>query len=361
MDQGNQATTTVPAPSQPKSKLTIIISGTVLAVLAAAILFQVLRERPSNPGLAAEDGAAGRASVGQERYLARVNGELVTWDEVAQECVDRHGKDVLENVINRKIIQQACTQQNITVTEAEVNQEVLRISKRFGLDIDGWYNLLLTERGLSRVQYQRDVIWPILALKKLANEKIVISDQDLKKAYQNNYGEMVKARMIMMDHPRRIVELWEKIRKNPDDFERFAREYSIEPNSAALGGAIPPIRRYSGDVNLSNAAFKLKPGEFSGIIQLGDGLNRYVILKCEGRTKPVTHDLKSVQADLHATLSEEKIQSAVARVFDKLKKQSQIDNYITKTASRPVKQISANDANAFRTAFPQAAEASANK
>ena len=133
MDQGNQATTTVPAPSQPKSKLTIIISGTVLAVLAAAILFQVLRERPSNPGLAAEDGAAGRASVGQQRYLARVNGELVTWDEVAQECVDRHGKDVLENVINRKIIQQACTQQNITVTEAEVNQEVLRISKRFGL------------------------------------------------------------------------------------------------------------------------------------------------------------------------------------------------------------------------------------
>ena len=75
----------------------------------------------------------------------------------------------------------------------------------------------------------------------------------------------------------------------------------------------------------------------------------------------MTHDLKSVQADLHATLSEEKIQSAVARVFDKLKKQSQIDNYITKTASRPVKQISANDANAFRTAFPQAAEASANK
>ena len=356
MDQANPTTS-----SQPKNKLTIIISGTVLAVLAAAILFQVLRERPSNPGLAAENEVAGRAQVGQQRFLARVNGELVTYDEVAQECVDRHGKDVLENVINRKIIQQACKQQNVTVTETEVNQEVLRISKRFGLDVDGWYNLLQTERGLSRVQYQRDVIWPILALKKLADEKVEISDRELQKAYQNNYGEMVKARMIMMDHPRRIVELWEKIRKNPDDFERFAREYSIEPNSAALGGAIPPIRRFSGDANLSNAAFKLKPGELSGIIQLGDGLNRYVILKCEGRTKPVNHDLKSVQADLHASLSEEKIQQAVSRVFEKLKKQSRIDNYITKTASRPVKEISSTNSTEFRKAFPQAATAAQNK
>ena len=60
-------------------------------------------------------------------------------------------------------------------------------------------------------------------------------------------------------------------------------------------------------------------------------------------------------------ISEEKIQQAVSRVFDKLKKQSRIDNYITKTASRPVEQISNNDPNAFRKAFPQAAKSPQTK
>lgn len=350
-------TATATAKSVSKQKLMLILGGTGVAILGATLLFQVLREGPSNEGMAAEDGSAGTARVGgEERYLGRVNGQLITWDEVAQECMDRYGREVLENVINRTIIQQACADRSITVSQAEVDQEIVRIAKRFGLDVDAWYNLLQAERGLSRVQYQRDVIWPMLALKKLAGEQVDVTDEDLRRAYVNNYGEMVKAKMIMMDHPRRIVEVWEKARKNPEEFERLAREYSIETNSAALGGAIPPIRRYSSQQRLSDAAFKLKDSEISGIIQLGDGLDRYVILKCEGRTEPVAHDPEDVRARLHADLVEEKVQESIARTFEKLKKASHVDNYITRTATRPMQQISstAETKSDFEKAFPQA-------
>lgn len=340
-----------------KRRMTWIISGTGLALLAGAVLFQVFREGTSNEGMAAEE--SGAASVSEERYLARVNGHLIQWDSVAQECMDRYGKDVLENVINRTIIQQACAEHNVTVTQAEVDQEVVRIAKRFGLDVEAWFNLLQAERGLSPVQYQRDVIWPMLALKKLAGENISVTKDEIEKAYVNNYGEMVKAKMIMMDHPRRIVEVWEKVRKNPAEFEKLAREFSMETNSAALGGTIPPIRRYSTNPELSKAAFKLKEGEVSGIIQLRDGLNRYVFIRCEGRTEPIPHNIDDVKAKLQADLVEEKTQESVARTFDQIKKTSNIDNYVTRTAQRPQRQVStATDSQSeFEKAFPQATSA----
>ena len=67
-----------------------------------------------------------------------------------------------------------------------------------------------------------------------------------------------------------------------DYFGDLAEEYSIEPSSKSLRGEVPPIRRYGGQPQLEDVAFELKPGELSGIIQLGD---KFVILKCEGRTQ----------------------------------------------------------------------------
>jgi len=353
MGEGTHTTSIDAGKTAKKRRMTWIISGTALALLAGAVLFQVFREGTSNEGIAAEEGAA---SVSEERYLARVNGQLVHWDAVAQECMDRYGKDVLENVINRTIIQQACAEHNVTVSQAEVDQEVVRISKRFGLDVDAWFNLLQAERGVTPVQYERDVIWPMLALKKLAGEQISVTDKEIEKSYINNYGEMVKAKMIMMDHPRRIVEVWEKVRKNPEEFEKLAREYSIESNSASLGGSIPPIRRYSTNPELSKAAFKLKEGEISGIIQLRDGLNRYVFIRCEGRTEPIPHNIEDVKAKLQADLIEEKVQKSVARTFDHIKKTSTIDNYVTRTAQRPARQVSTSgdSQSEFEKAFPEA-------
>ena len=79
-----------------------------------------------------------------------------------------------------------------------------------------------------------------------------------------------------------------------DYFGDLAEEYSIEPTSKALRGEVPPIRRYGGQPQLEDVAFELQPGELSGIIQLGD---KFVILKCEGRTEPVEVNQQEVQRD----------------------------------------------------------------
>ncbi len=318
--------------TMPKKKSTpwaTIVGGSVVAIAGAAVLFQVFRAEPA----AATNDQAGKAAVGQTAQtpaLARVNGQMISYEAVARECFDRIGEEVLENLINRTIIFQEVERRGLTVTETEINDEVKKIAGRFNLPTDTWYQMLQTERSLSPMQYRRDVIWPMIALRKLAGEEIQITENDMQRAFQRDYGPRVRCRMIMMDNVRRANEVWEKANRTPEEFDKLAREFSIEPGSRSLGGSIPPISRHSGNQTLEDAAFRLQPGEISGLIQVE---NRYVILKCEGHTEQVVTEISDVRTELYAQLTEEKTQERVATVFEGLKKQTRIDNYLTNTST----------------------------
>lgn len=311
------------------SKAPTVIGGVVIAVLAGAIGMQLARVQN---GMAAEQDASQQqtqAPITSDQPVGRVNGDPITYDELARECIERHGKEVLDNLINRRLIQQACSEGGVTIAAAEVESEILRISKKFGLGKDQWLKMLQTERGLSGLQYRRDVVWPMLALKKLAGHDVKLTRQMLFEAYEDSYGPRVKARMMVLDNIRHAQEVWEKVRRSPEEFENYAREYSVEPNSRALGGAIPPIRRFSGaDEEIRKAAFKMKtPGEISGVIQVD--VSRYVILKFEGMTNKIEHDQKDVEKTLVAELREREVQKLVATTFEDLMDAARIDNYLT--------------------------------
>jgi len=142
---------------------------------------------------------------------------------------------------------------------------------------------------------------------------------------------------------RRAQDVWEKLRKTPEEFENFARDYSVEPNSRALGGTVPPIRRHSGaHEEIRKAAFRMKtPNEISGIIQVG--VNQYVILKYEGMTEPIEHDPKDVEVTLHEELREREVQTMVAETFKKLNEKARVDNYITGESKSPIDQTAGRE------------------
>lgn len=323
---------------------TILISGTLIALLGAGVAMQVWRAQISKAAEQSQEAGAGRVAVNPTgKPVGRVNGHPITYDELAQECIERHGAEVLQNVINRTLIQQSCAEAGITISDAEVEREIVRISKKFGLPVDQWQKMLESERGLSPIQYRRDVIWPMLALRKLAGQEVKVTREMLQEAYEDNYGPRVKARMLVLDNMRRAQDIWEKLRKTPDEFENFARDYSVEPNSRALGGTVPPIRRHSGaHEEIRKAAFRMKtPEEISGIIQVG--VNQYVILKYEGMTEPVEHDPKDVEVTLHEELREREVQTMVAETFKKLNEQARIDNYITGESKSPIDQTAGRE------------------
>jgi foldase protein PrsA len=334
MSEGTHSTRQAAA-SPSTGRLTKILAGTAAVIVGAALLFQFLRPesaqsqtQPAARGPAAEGAAAAATAT----ILARVNNQPISYDAVARECVARHGGEVLDNLINRLLIQQECERQSIVVSREEVQREVQETAKRFNLPVDTWYQMLQSERGLSAQQYQDDVVWPMLALKKLAGSEFQPTDHDLQQAFQRDYGPRVKARMIMIEgNIRQANQVWEECTANPDDFDRIAREKSSDPNTRPLGGVIPPIRMHGGNDTVEAAAFRLHEGEISPVIEVAQ--SRYVILKCEGRTEPVVTDIKDVWDELYKQVVEEKTQESVAHVFEEIKSKAQIQNFLANTAT----------------------------
>lgn len=333
-----------------------VIAGSAGLVLVAAVVMQIVRADNVDAQTAAP--ATPATSPHSGKALGRVNGQTVTYDQVAEECVKLHGKEILDLLINRMIIAQECQKLGITVTEGEIVNEVKQVSGKFNLDPSNWYAMLESEQGMSREHYHREVIWPKLALEKLAGEEIEIQEGDMKVAFERDYGPRVRARMIMINgNVRQATEVWEKCQADPDNFDRLAREYSADSGTRALGGVVPPIRKHgvvaagtskesagdpnSGWRNVEIEAFKLRDGEISGVIHVDKG--QYVILKREGMTDPVVTDINDVWEDLYAALKEEKVQESIALKFESLREQAEVLNYLTgeKSTGSPVQQAAA--------------------
>ena len=114
----------------------------------------------------------------------------------------------------------------------------------------------------------------------------------------------------------------------------MAAQYSIEPGSQALRGEVPPIKKNGGQPQLEEEAFKLKPGELSGVIQVDD---KFVILRCEGFTAPSNAKFDEVKKDIHEDLYEKKLRLAMAECYENLQKAATIDNYLTGISRAPYK------------------------
>jgi len=345
--------------------------GTAGALVLAVVGLQFLRPAPAISQTREPAGqAAGTAKVEatasapaqRGEPLARVNNQNVTWDVVAAECMEEHGKEVLEDIINRLLIHQACQARGISITEEEIQREVVEHARRMKVPTETWYQLMLSQRGLSPAQYHRKVIWPMLALKKLAGTDVAISEEEIQHAFIRDYGPRVQARMILIDgNIRQATQIWEECKSNPENFAKIASERSAEPNSRALGGQIPPIRRFGSPPNSQQAkveeqAFGMQPGEISPVMQLED---KYIILMCEKQTEQIIADIEQVRTELTERLKEEKIQESVGQTFSQLKEQAQIHNYLTREsttgAAGGVQQTSGTKPKPAATARPAAA------
>jgi foldase protein PrsA len=314
---------------------TLAVGGTLAVVVIAVVVMQL---RHPTEGVAqvrapqsATTGTARVKPFRKARHMARISGagktvEYISHDELARECITRIGSEVLDEMINRKVIAIECGLRGIKVTSAEVKQEVVRLCKETGMEPSNWYQILKARHNMTPEQYHQNRIWPALAMKKLAGKSVQVTRDELQKAYEHHFGPRVKVRLVVYDNFRRANEGWNALQKAPSDFERLAKRDSIEPNSRSLGGLIPPIRKNSQNPKLEAEAFKLKVGEISGIVQYGTPA-RFAILKCEGHTKP-EFVLKEVQEYLVKQLKDQKSQEAMAKHLLALKDRTRVDNYL---------------------------------
>jgi hypothetical protein len=181
--------------------------------------------------------------------------------------------------------------------------------------------------------YVRDAVWPTVALKKLVADKLQVTEEDLQKGFEANFGQRAEVLAIVMSNQRTAQEVWEMARNRPTEqfFGELAYQFSVEPSSKANYGKVPPLRRHGGQPNLEKAAFALKSGEMSGIIEVG---GQYVILRSQGYTNPVVQDYSAVKDELAKELKEKKTRVEMDKYMSKLIADAQITNFLNPKKSR---------------------------
>jgi parvulin-like peptidyl-prolyl isomerase len=268
---------------------------------------------------------APEATSSQQPIVAAVNGEEIHRQELAQECLAQYGKEVLETVMNKYLILTYCDRVGIKVSKAEVDEEIGRLAQKFSIPVDQWLNMLKTERGIKPEQYASDIIWPTLALRKLAAGRINPTEEEIDDAYETQFGVAVKARLIVVEDAAKAKEVYQAAVKAPtaDNFGLLARKYSVDPTSASLNGIIQPIRQHMGDPKIEQMAFKMKEGDISPPIEVN---GQYAIIRCEGKTEASNYKKNEVRDRLEEFVRERKLRNAAGDVFAKLQKESQVVN-----------------------------------
>lgn len=277
---------------------------------------------------------------------ARVNSHPITISEVRAVCVERYGEDVLQALLTGVLLNQALARQELVVSQEDVDNEVARAAESMGFqtqdgkpDVSTWLERISKENRQSIEFYLTDIVRPTVALKKLVGP-VAVTQDDLDKAFTATFGPRVRCRAVVLDNQRRAQEVWQLARQNPtpEIIGNLAEQYSVDPTSKALRGEVPPIQKYSGQPALEREAFALKPGELSGIIQIAD---RFMILLCEGYTKPVEVTFSEVRDELYRDIFEKKQRIEMARYFTHLRESASIDDFLAGTSQSPKKTLPA--------------------
>jgi parvulin-like peptidyl-prolyl isomerase len=275
--------------------------------------------------------------------VAIVNGQNMSQQYLADICLKRYGKSVLNDMISKLIVEQACRKQNIVITDTDIDREIREMAIKYlplrqdgSPNIERWMKMKTEESQMSAEVYRTNTVWPVLALKRLSRSLVQVTEEDIQRGFESNFGKKVRCLAIVFDSKdqRRAQEVWEMANRNqtPEYFALLAEKYSMDPESRMARGVIPPISRYSGQPTLENEAFGLLPNELSQIIQVDEN---WVVLYCLGHEEPTITNINEVKADLVADIFEKKQNIAVAKYYENLFNQAAIDNYLTNESRNP--------------------------
>jgi parvulin-like peptidyl-prolyl isomerase len=281
---------------------------------------------------APQAGTPQAAAPATGQIVALVNDEAITREELANACLRRFGKTVVEGEINKYLIRQECQTKGVQISEQEIDAEVAKTAAGLRLTPDRFYEVLRDEREIDRQQYRDDIVWPMLALRKLAADQLVVTNDDLQRVLESEFGPQVQVRMIAVADQGKAAKLHRAVMQKPADFDSYAKDYSEDPNSAAARGLIPPIRKHVGDPEIERIAFSMKPGDISQVIAVA---NQYLILKCE-RVIPATQvpqeQRESVVRDLKERILDTKLRAVAAEKFRVLQEQANVVNVMNDKA-----------------------------
>ncbi len=223
--------------------------------------------------------ATSQQSDYSQRVVAYINGNVpITREDLGEYLIARQGYAKLENLVNMKIIEHACKQKNITVTDAEVEAAMESDLEQIHVDRATFVKQFLKQYNKTLFEWKEDVIRPKLMMTKLSGLDIKVDEAEARKLFDTTYGEKVQCRIIIWENTPGVsattvaLRAYDSIRKSEAEFDRAGatRAWPASPPSRAKSrrsATAPPnraritLRRSPGSLTRTRSA---KSSRFRG-------------------------------------------------------------------------------------------------
>ncbi len=246
----------------------------------------------------------------------------ITREELGEYLIARFGAERIEFVVNRKLVEIACKSKGIEITEADIDYQLAEDIRSFGAHMtkELFVNQVLGRFKKTLYEWREDVIRPKLALTKLVKPLCKATPQDVQNEFEARYGPRVECQMIVLkkDEPKDVcLKKWERAQQGEAGFKEEAHQQFVR-ELAANYGKIPPIHRHYPDAKIEKAAFEMKDGEVSGLIETGDGT--WVILRRDHAVPPdQTARLDQVAMQLAREVEERQLAEKIPQFFQRMR------------------------------------------
>jgi len=263
--------------------------------------------------------------------LARVNGEAVNkteFDRAVSALEARNGgpvpapqrdrvlRQVLDQIVDYKLLIQEGRARKIEATDAEVDARMKEIQAQF--PTEDAFKQMLTARKTTLEQVRSDIRQDITVEKLIENaiaDKVAVKPEQVTDFYTKNpdqfkQPERVRASHILIMVPKgsdaaaktaartKAADILKDV-KAGKDFAALAKQHSQDPGSAPNGGDLGFFQQGQMVGPFNDVAFKLTPGQVSDLVETEFGFH---IIKVAEKQAPRTVPLDEVRPQLEQYL-----------------------------------------------------------
>jgi len=311
---------------------------------------------PARPGTSAAPATPSARAVPPDAILARVNGKgipAVQLEQTVRIFLETNSQDpgsmpadqlkslrkqLLDSLIGSEVLFQVAQTARITVPEESVDGQIQQLRSRFPSEEE--FNRYIQSQGISLVDMEERIRRNLATTELVQREvdsKIAVSDSEIADYYKKNKDRMRREEAVKLSEifirseakapPSSKTKAREKIEallkevQSGKDFATVARTHSESPD-AKRGGEMGFISRKSTLPVLADAAFRLKVGEVSDVVETPFG---YHILKVAERRAPGEIKLEEAKQQISQAVFQEKERDAFSAYLNRLKGGAKIE------------------------------------
>ena len=285
-----------------------------------------------------------RAEVVDE-VVAVVNSEVITRSEllrVAQvnfsNADPSRYREVLEKLIDQKLIDQATKDMPIKVSEKEIDAMIQGLKENNKITDDQLKDAL-RQQGLTWEEYRNEISEGIRrnqVIAQMLRSQISVNDTEIKDYYQKHSDDFfepaqVKLEQIFFPVPDQATpekkkavsqsaeESLKKI-KSGEDFQKVAQGLNLPENNTSCD--VGMYKKGELMNTLDQEAFALKPGEMSNVISTNKG---YCIIRVLERSEEKTKKIEEVNGAISNYLFQQKMEDKLQEWLQELRTNAYID------------------------------------